>query len=122
MGIGGRMYNWIMDFSFGRTVQVRVGTTYSKTYSSHNGTPQGSVYSPVLFNLMLNNVFNRIKIDCGRSLYADDGAIWKSGHNIPDVTRSMQTATDEVEKWANKWNFPVICGQNSGNVLHKKKN
>ncbi|KAI7808137.1 hypothetical protein IRJ41_016520 [Triplophysa rosa] len=57
--IDGKMYNWILSFLFGRTIQVRVGTAFSQILPIENGTPQGSIL--------------------GRSLYADDGALWKRG-------------------------------------------
>ena len=47
-----------------------------------NGTPQGSVISPVLFNIMVNQVFRRVSPDIEVSLYADDGALWRRGRNI----------------------------------------
>lgn len=105
IGIVGRMFNWIKDFLLNRTVQVRVGSSYSRIYKIDNGTPQGSVCSPLLFNIMINDVFQNVKIDIGRSLYADDGAIWKRGRNVSHVTKIIQTAVNEVEKWANKWSF-----------------
>lgn len=82
-----------MDFKFllfGRTIQVRVGTEYSRIYSIENGTPQGSVISPILFNLMINNIFYSIESGVGRSLYADDGALWKRGWNISFVESKMR--------------------------------
>lgn len=48
MGIGGKI-NWIMDFLLQRTIQVRVGVEYSKTCTIDNGTPQGSLCSPIFF-------------------------------------------------------------------------
>jgi len=53
MGIKGKMYNWLMNFLLNRTIQVRVGCEYSSIYVIENGTPQGSVSSPILFNLMI---------------------------------------------------------------------
>lgn len=56
--IEGRMFNWIKDFLLNSwiTVQVRVGASYSRIYKIDNGTPQGGVCSPVLFNIMINDV------------------------------------------------------------------
>ena len=90
MGIGGKMYNWIMDFLLERTIQVRIGVEYSETYKIESGTPQGSVCSPVLFNIMINDIFDQVNGSVGKSLYADDGALW---------VRKMQNAIEKVEQW-----------------------
>ena len=44
-----------------------------------NGTPQGSVISPDLFNVKINDISCQVGNDFGVSLFADDGAIWKRG-------------------------------------------
>ncbi|MGL5623358.1 reverse transcriptase domain-containing protein [Cetobacterium sp.] len=46
-----------------------------------NGTSQGSVSSPILFNLLINDIYYTVDNGIGRSLYADDGALWKRGRN-----------------------------------------
>lgn len=78
------------------TVQVRVGSSYSRIYRIDNGTPQGSVYSPILFDIMINDVFQNVNVGIGRFLYADGGSIWKRGRNISHVTQVIQTAVNEV--------------------------
>lgn len=108
LGINGRMYNWILHFLFGRTIQVIVGTKYSRIYSIENGTPQGSLSSPILFNLMINYIFYNIESGVGRSLYADDGALWKRGQNISFVGSKVLNAVIEVERWAKIWGFHFL--------------
>jgi hypothetical protein len=44
----------------------------SDSYELDNGTPQGSVISPLLFSIMIQDVFSRVGPDIGRSLFADD--------------------------------------------------
>ncbi len=42
---------------------------------------------------MINDIYLQLPVDMGRSLFADDGAIWKRGRNCEfrnDVTRNHQ--------------------------------
>lgn len=96
MGIKGRLYNWIMDFLLNFTIQVKVGSCYSNIYTIDNGTPQGSVCSPILFNIIINDIFSKVGKGIGKSLYAYDGALWKRGRNVKFVERGMQKAVEEV--------------------------
>ncbi len=75
---------------FERSFQVRVGEEMSASYDILNGTPQGSVISPILFNLMINDIFERVKPSIGKALYADDGAVWKRGRNLGNVVKGIQ--------------------------------
>ena len=66
------MLSWISDFRGGRTFQVRVGQVLSEVKSIENGTPQGSVISPVLFKTMNNDIFECVGKSYGLSLFVDD--------------------------------------------------
>lgn len=101
MGIGGRMFNWIHSFFFDRSIQVRVGASFSKTYY----TPQGSVCSPILFNVMINDNFSQVGAGVEKPLFADDCTLWRRGRNVLYVVKSMQSAYYEVEEWTDKWGF-----------------
>lgn len=76
LGIGGRMFNWIWDFLCSRTIQVKIGTHVSEPCKTENGTPQGSVISPTLFSVMMNDIFKEISDSYGKSLFVDDGVLW----------------------------------------------
>lgn len=79
LGVGGRVYYWVLDFLFGRTIEVRVHPEDSRLCQVENGTPQGSVCRPVLFNIMIYVMFGKVERDIGKPLYADDGALWIKG-------------------------------------------
>lgn len=55
-----------------------------------NGTPQGSVCSPLPFNIMINEIFFQVERNFGKSLYADDGALWIRGRNISYITKKCK--------------------------------
>ena len=55
-GINGKMFHWIHNFLNGRKIQVRVGNDTSDIHDLENGCPQGSVLSPILFNVITNTL------------------------------------------------------------------
>ena len=81
------MFNWIMDFLDGRTIQVKIGKELSESHVVENGTPQRSVISPTLFSVMINR---GIPAGMGRSLFADDGALWSRGRNVEHIVKKLQ--------------------------------
>src|SRR5690606_38750341 len=50
------------------------------TFDVKTGIPQGSVLSPILFNLLMRNIKIEIDSDINISIYADDVVIWCSSH------------------------------------------
>ncbi len=71
----------------------------SKSYNIECGVPQGSVISPILFNIRINDIFNGIDLGTGAGLYADDGTLWKRGRNVDYITEVLQKAITEVERY-----------------------
>ncbi len=120
LGIGGRMYNWVLDFLFDRTIEVRVGKDFSGMHPVENGTPQGSVCSTLLFNIMINDIFEEIDHNIGKSLYADDGALWIGGRNVEYMQKKMQTVIIAVEKWSHKWGFKISATKSQVICFAKK--
>uniref|UniRef100_A0A3B3YS32 Reverse transcriptase domain-containing protein n=1 Tax=Poecilia mexicana TaxID=48701 RepID=A0A3B3YS32_9TELE len=105
IGIGGNMFNWLWDFLQDRNIQVKIGCQFSKLCKIENGTPQGSVVSPTLFSVMINDIFKELSIGFGKSLFADDGALWKRGRNVDHRIVKIQEGIDKVGKWGVKWGF-----------------
>ena len=90
LGIKGKMFQWIKGFLSDRTIQVKINWELSKSYSVENGVPQRSIISPLLFSIMIDDVFKDIQNSVGVALFADDGAMWKKGRNIDFVVDKMQ--------------------------------
>ena len=55
-GVQSFMFNFLKVFLSNRTFQVRVSSTPSQVKVLQNGVPQGSVLSPVLFAIMINDL------------------------------------------------------------------
>lgn len=111
IGIDGQMFNWIKSFLSNRTIQVRIGESLSDTYFIENGTPQGSVISPFLFTIMINDITVFKDPNIKFSLYADDLAIWKCGRNMNHLAKSIQLALNEIIVWRGKWGFRMSAAK-----------
>jgi len=96
-GISGRMFHFIRSFLSNRTFQFRIGSTLSMTKSLENGTPQGSVLSPILFPLMINHLPKRITAYA--ALYVDDFCFWECDSDITLLNRLCQRSLTKVCKW-----------------------
>ena len=57
----------------------------------------------------------------GRSLFADDGALWKRGGNIDHIVRKLQEGIDQVEKWGEEWGFRFSVEKSKVMFFSKKK-
>ncbi|XP_035985721.1 uncharacterized protein LOC118559100 [Fundulus heteroclitus] len=122
MGIGGRMYNWIASFFAERKIRVKVGDEYSRDFKVENGTPQGSVISPLLFNIMINDIFLNLDECIKSALYADDGAIWMRGRNVPHLAKNIKRAVNKIEKWSYEWGFKLSVSKSCYMIFTNKRN
>lgn len=105
-GITGNIFTFISNFLANRTLQVKVGSSLSNTYTLDNGTAQGSMISPLLFLLMINDLPDTLH-DVETSLFADDSCIFKSGKNLKHIVNSIQQNLLEISKWCDLWGFKI---------------
>ncbi|MFG1588218.1 reverse transcriptase domain-containing protein, partial [Staphylococcus aureus] len=71
-----------------------------------NGTPQGSILSPLLFIIMLNGLPNPVG-NIRVSIYADDIAFWTMGTDLRSMTKNMQIHLDRANEYLLKNGFKV---------------
>lgn len=105
IGTEGRIYRWIKYFLSNRKIQERINNKYPECLTVDTGVPLGSVNSPISFSIMINDIYKSLDSTIGKSLFADDGALWKRGRNISHVVKSLQNAINKVQLWASSWGF-----------------
>ena len=105
--INGRALAWIYDFFKMRTFKVKYNSEYSKTYKQFQGTPQGSVLSPILFTLYLAGIEKQINEETDIALFADDIILWTQNHNAQEAELHLNNSVTSVNKYASehKLNF-----------------
>ena len=72
-GVTECMYQWISQYLTNRKARVHVNGTYSRK-KTLRGVPQGSVLSPALFLVFINDMPSEVP----RAIYIDDLVLWCS--------------------------------------------
>lgn len=74
-----------------------INQEYFYTSQGANSHVKAPLPSPVLFNVMVNDMFEEVGVGFCRSLFADDGAISKRGCNVGYLMKQMQGGLDKVQ-------------------------
>lgn len=101
MGLRGRVLGWLYSYLNNRQFKVIFEGEKSTTRNISSGVPQGSVISPLLFNVLMSDIDK--EVDVSYSEYADDVAIYASDCNTDRLIEKMQQAINKFLQWTNKW-------------------
>ena len=69
------------------------------------GVSQGSILSPALFSIKINNIVKAVLKGTDCSLFVDDFALCVSGKTLNIVERAMQLCVNSVQKWVTENGF-----------------
>ena len=106
-GVRGHMFRWISNFLYHRTARVKLDGCLSKLVRLSEGVPQGSVLSPVLFLLYINDITETLPPRVSNSLHADDLATWTAAEHTTTASYTMQETINRVKAWAEKWYMKI---------------
>jgi ribonuclease HI len=120
LGLTGNTTNWIENFLSNRTFQVKVGSEFSNKLIQQNGTPQGSVISPLLFLIMINDIPSGPD-NVEMSLFADDSAIYMGQRNIKTLISKIQLSVDIIHNWCNQNGFKISLNKTTAVLFSKKR-
>ena len=96
---------FIDGFLSHRLFQVRAGSTLSDTYEQEMGVPQGSILSPVLFSLKIDNIVSSVLKGSEASLFVDDFALCIRAKSPLHTQRLMQPCVNSVQDWVSDNGF-----------------
>ena len=97
-------YRILYRISCETSFNVRIGSTLSDTFEQEQGVPQGSILSPTLFNIKINNIVKCVN-DTDSSLYVDDFGIFYKSKNMENTEFQLQRCLNKVETWATENGF-----------------
>ena len=125
-GVRGRLLTWLQDYLLDRRARVRFQGERSAFRRLENGTPQGGVLSPVLFNLLMEQLVS-LPFSDGTALlsYADDLVLVVTGrgNKLVKAQRALDLVTEKCEELglkvsAEKSEAMMIKAANPAGQLH----
>ena len=101
-GISPQAHNWVQSFLTNSTQQVLLEGNMSSPINVTSGVPQGSVLSPLLFLIYINDLPDYIQNNSTVKLFADDTIIYHPITNQQD-TNALQEDLDALQRWESDW-------------------
>ena len=123
-GVRGVVLDWFTSFLLDRKHVVRIGKSVSHYRTLNIGLPQGSLISPILFLLFINDLPS-ISKSFFPILFADDTTICFSGPSLPELIEICNSDLRKFSTWANsnklsinvdKTNFLFITNRSFSNI------
>ena len=96
IGIPLRSMQWTTAWLTNRIARVQLNGVTGRCRTFKEGLPQGSVLSPLLFVLYINDLLGNFSESTMVSAYADDLALACRGRQKEDVALRMQAEVDKV--------------------------
>ena len=120
LGFRGHLAFYLYNFLLGdRTFRVKHRSIFSDSHTTQNGLPQGSCLSPLLFNIMIDDLFLDIPPGVSFSLYADDSAIWCSTPDYDVGVQRLQRTLHKVETWSLKYGLEFSAQKSAFMIFTK---
>ena len=119
-GVTGKLLNWFKNYLFDRKQRVilpGVNSDWSKIFA---GVPQGSILSPLLFLVFINDIVNEIG-SCIR-FFADDISLFIIVDDPVASAERLNAALIKILQWAETWLVTFNPNKTESLIISRKIN
>ena len=114
------LIRWFTDYLTERRVRVRVGTAMSESKLLERGLPQGAVLSPLLFNIMVQDIPKSPHVKV--LSYADDITLVTHAINITNAQTYLQNYLWSLNRWIVQWKLKLNANKCAYQIFTKRRN
>ncbi|KAJ4429065.1 hypothetical protein ANN_26066 [Periplaneta americana] len=107
LGLPPQITRWISDFLQDRTAQIKINNQLPTPLIIHGGVPQGTVLSPILYNLFVADIPTTRQTNVTLGQFADDTIYVASGRTIYVATQGMNNALTDLTTWLKQWRLKL---------------
>jgi len=97
-GLDDTLIQWLQDFLCNRIQCVGINGFFSRWFLVDSGIPQGSILSPILFLIYINDLPDLCGEDHKIHLYADDAKLYNTITSKEDQM-CLQRVISRIKKW-----------------------
>jgi hypothetical protein len=108
----------IQSFLSQRSFQVSINGSYSKAYNIIAGVPQGSVLSPILFNIFTSDLIIQ---KCEKGMYADDTTLLVSAKNPDKIVKYLNLGSKQLSDYCQKWKIKLNGSKTKAAFFTRRK-
>jgi len=119
-GIRGQTLNWFESYLSDRTQFVSLGEAQSSPDPVTRGVPQGSILGPLLFIIMINDLFGSHNLNMVS--YADDTTLITDASSTDELHSKIVTALQNVCRWTNANMLKLNISKTKYTIFTNKKN
>ncbi|CAL1267288.1 unnamed protein product [Larinioides sclopetarius] len=120
LSVSTQLIKIIHSFLHSRSFRVRINNTLSSPRPILSGCAQGSLLSPTLFNIYVNDIPKNP--NCHLAIFADDTAVLTK-HKHPDIAlKCLQLYTHQLQSWLQDWKIKVNPEKCACLLFTKKRN
>lgn len=100
------LIHFIRSFIEKRSFHVSINNTKSTSFNIPAGVPQGSVLSPILFNIFTSDIELPLN-GCELALFADDTAIYTSSKHPQKIIDKLTESTNYLSSYCKTWKIQL---------------
>lgn len=121
LSISARIVCFICNLFMGRTIRIKLGNTYSAPRTLWQGIPQGSVLSPLLYNIYTHDLDQSVSPFCEVLQYADDLVLYTSTECAETASSRLNEALSYLVDWMDEHGLTLSPSKSCAVTFTRRK-